>query len=56
MALTFEIEYFRWHCDCGKRGKVLGFNRACRASDRHIQEHERKLEWGFATILQREVK
>ena len=55
MALIFEIEYFRWTCDCGKRGKFLVFGKACKASDRHIQEHERKLEWGFSTDLQREV-
>jgi hypothetical protein len=56
MALTFEIEYFRWTCDCGKRGNFLVFGKACKASDRHIKEHERKLEWGFSTNLLREVQ
>jgi len=55
MSLIFEIEYFRWICDCGKRGNFLVFNKACKASDRHIQEHERKLEWDFSTNLQKAV-
>ena len=54
MALTFETENYRWLCSCGKRGKFLVFGNACNASDRHIQEHERKLEWGFSTDLQKE--
>jgi hypothetical protein len=56
MTLTFEIENYQWVCNCGKRGKFLVFGKACKASDRHIQEHERKLEWGFSTDLEKENK
>lgn len=55
MALTFESESFKWICDCGKNGNFLVFGKACRASDRHIAEHERKLQWDFSTRLEKAV-
>ena len=55
VQVQFETEKYQWVCDCGKRGKFLVFGKACKASDRHIQEHERKLEWNFSTDLQKEV-
>lgn len=53
--LYFEYQKYKWVCECGKQGKFLIFGKACKASDRHIREHERKLEWGFSTDLQKEV-
>jgi hypothetical protein len=51
MALSFEKENYYWICSCGGTGRTLIFYKACRASDRHLQEHERKLEWGHRQDL-----
>lgn len=57
MTLSFETENYKWVCECGKRGNLLIFGKACQASDRHIKEHERKLEWGFSTnLIKEEIK
>jgi hypothetical protein len=54
MSLAFEAEKYQWVCECGKRGRFLIFGKACKASDRHISEHERKYEWDFSTQLVKE--
>lgn len=45
-ALAFESNNYYWTCDCGKKGRVLIWHKMVRALNRHLAEHERKLEWG----------
>lgn len=54
MTLSFEVENYQWVCDCGKRGRFLKWHKAVRASIRHYQEHERKLEWGTTNHLKKQ--
>jgi hypothetical protein len=45
--MEFEKQNHHWVCTCGKQGRLLIWNKSVKAGLRHIQEHERKLEWGF---------
>jgi hypothetical protein len=54
MSLSFESANYRWACSCGKKGRFLKFHKSVKASNRHQQEHERKLQWGQENQLEKE--